>query len=67
MRGFKGLEAEALILFDIPEPGKKSSYTLKDHYVAVSRAKQRLALFVRKDFVRPNVPLDPETLDNLEA
>jgi hypothetical protein len=67
VRGFKGLEAEALILFDIPEPGKKTSYTLKDHYVAVSRAKQRLALFVRKEFVRPSVPLDPETIDNLEA
>ncbi len=41
-RRFKGLEADALVLAAIPEPGSKQFYTKADHYVASSRAKHML-------------------------
>ena len=43
-RRFKGLEADALVLAGVPEPGSSEYYTLADHYVASSRAKFRLVV-----------------------
>lgn len=43
-RRFKGLEADALVLAGIPEPGSRDFYTLADHYVACSRAKHLLEI-----------------------
>jgi len=60
---FKGLEAEAVVMYDIPKPGELPSYGVSDHYVAVSRAKQALSLFVRTTFQKPqpgqNTDLEP--------
>jgi hypothetical protein len=46
-RRFKGLEADALILADIPEPGSKPYFTKADSYVACSRAKHLLTVISR--------------------
>ncbi len=43
-RRFKGLEADALVLAGIPEPGSSKYYSKADHYVASSRAKHVLAV-----------------------
>lgn len=44
VRAFKGLEADAVVLVDIPKPGSASHFSRADHYVACSRAKHLLAL-----------------------
>jgi hypothetical protein len=67
VRRFKGLEANALILFDIPEPGMEKSYSKSDHYVAISRARQELALFVRTNFQKPEKPIEPQDYGPIEA
>ena len=67
VRRFKGLEANALILFDIPEPGTVKSYSLIDHYVGISRAKQELYLFVRKSFRKPQKPIEPADYGPMDA
>jgi hypothetical protein len=67
VRRFKGLEANALILFDIPEPGTEKSYSKSDHYVAISRARQELALFVRQGFRKPEKPIEPADYGPMEA
>lgn len=67
VRKFKGLEANALILFDIPEPGSESSYSRSDHYVAISRARQELALFVRTSFRKPEKPIEPQDYGPMDA
>ena len=41
-RRFKGLEADALVLAGVPEPGSSKYYSKADHYVASSRAKHLL-------------------------
>ncbi|MCB9531011.1 MAG: NERD domain-containing protein [Myxococcales bacterium] len=41
-RRFKGLEADALVLAGVPEPGSTRYYSAADHYVASSRAKHLL-------------------------
>jgi hypothetical protein len=41
-RRFKGLEAAALVLAGVPEPGSTRAYTHEDHYVACSRARHVL-------------------------
>jgi hypothetical protein len=46
-RRFKGLEADALILANIPEPGDKPYFTRADYYVACSRAKHLLTVISR--------------------
>jgi hypothetical protein len=46
-RRFKGLEADALILADVPEPGSKPYFTKADIYVACSRAKHLLTIVGR--------------------
>jgi hypothetical protein len=46
-RRFKGLEADALILADVPEPGSRPYFTKADYYVACSRAKHLLTVVSR--------------------
>jgi hypothetical protein len=46
-RRFKGLEADALILADVPEPGSNPYFTKADFYVACSRAKHLLTIVAR--------------------
>lgn len=46
-RRFKGLEADALILADVPEPGSRPHFTKADFYVACSRAKHLLTIVAR--------------------
>jgi len=41
-RRFKGLEADALVLAGVPEPGSSKFYSKADHYVASSRGKHLL-------------------------
>ncbi|OUS30676.1 hypothetical protein A9Q99_05710 [Gammaproteobacteria bacterium 45_16_T64] len=43
VRGFKGLEADAIILFDVPED-ESFNFTKSDYYVACSRAKHLLVV-----------------------
>ena len=43
-RRFKGLEADALVLAGVPEPGSSKYYSKADHYVASSRAKHMLEI-----------------------
>jgi hypothetical protein len=42
VRGFKGLEADTLVIVDVQAPGTK--FTASDSYVACSRAKHLLCL-----------------------
>ena len=43
-RRFKGLEADAIVLAGVPEPGSTEYYSQFDHYVAASRAKHLLEI-----------------------
>lgn len=47
VRSFKGLEADAAILLDVPTPGKIPQFTRNDYYVAASRAKHLLVVLAR--------------------
>lgn len=42
IRSFKGLEADAVVLFAVPEAGSDPHFTKADYYVAASRAKHLL-------------------------
>ncbi len=42
VRSFKGLEADAIVLFAIPEPDSDPHFSRADYYVAASRAKHIL-------------------------
>jgi hypothetical protein len=46
-RRFKGLEADALILADVPVPAPDTDFTPADFYVACSRAKHQLTVISR--------------------
>jgi hypothetical protein len=50
VRGFKGLEADALVIVDVPAPGAK--LTASDSYVACSRAKHLLCLVASEPLAR---------------
>ena len=47
IRSFKGLEADAVIMVDIPEPDSISFFTRNDFYVAASRAKHMLTILAK--------------------
>lgn len=47
VRSFKGLEADAAILLDVPTPGRIPQFTRNDYYVAASRAKHLLVVLAR--------------------
>ena len=44
IRSFKGLEAEALVMIDLPKPGSRRVFSEADFYVGCSRAKSVLHL-----------------------
>lgn len=48
IRGFKGLEADAVVMLDIPEPGSVPYFSKVDFYVGASRAKHLLAILAKK-------------------
>ena len=50
IRSFKGLEADVLVIIDVPEPGKHPAFTHADYYVACSRAKSVLHIFTKETF-----------------
>jgi superfamily I DNA/RNA helicase len=44
VRGFKGLEADAIILIDVPQQDERAYFSTSDRYVACSRAKHLLVI-----------------------
>ncbi len=48
IRAFKGLEADAVILTDMPRPDSVSHFTRSDYYVACSRAKHLLVILLKE-------------------
>ena len=44
IRGFKGLEANAIVMIDLPEPDSVPHFTRADFYVGSSRAKHLLVM-----------------------
>lgn len=50
IRAFKGLEADAVILVDVPAPDRNEQFTTTDLYVGCSRAKHLLAVIRREPF-----------------
>ncbi len=59
IRSFKGLEADFVILIDIPEPDKHPIFSKSDFYVACSRAKHVLKIITS---VKPDILLS--NMDN---
>ena len=53
-RSFKGLEADVVIMVDLPEPREDSFFSFNDLYVGASRAKHVLALLGRSPDIIPN-------------
>jgi hypothetical protein len=49
IKRFKGLEADALVLIDIPMPNSIASFTLADLYVACSRGKHLVSVLTTTD------------------
>ena len=49
IRSFKGIEAAAVILVDLEEPGSTPAFTTEDLYVACTRPTSRLALLTVSD------------------
>ena len=41
---FKGLENDAIVVIDLPEPNPKNKQAIAPHYVAMSRAKAVLSM-----------------------
>jgi len=52
IRSFKGLEADALVMIDLPKPGSKRVFGTADFYVGCSRAKSVLHLIATEPFDR---------------
>ena len=44
IRSFKGLEADAVVMLDVPEPDAVPFFSTADFYVGASRAKHLLAI-----------------------
>lgn len=49
VRSFKGLEADVVIMVDVPEPRDRSIFTVNDLYVGASRAKHVLHVLGQSD------------------
>ncbi len=47
IRAFKGLEADAILMIDVPKPDSSPVFTQADFYVACSRAKHLLVILSR--------------------
>ena len=52
IRAFKGLEADTIIIIDVPEPDTTPSLSKNDFYVACSRAKHRLVVLAKTEFFK---------------
>jgi len=52
IRSFKGLEADALVMIDLPRPDTKAVFGTADFYVGCSRAKNLLHLITTEPFDR---------------
>ncbi len=52
IRSFKGLEADALVMIDLPKPGTRAVFGNADFYVGCSRAKNMLHLIANEPFDR---------------
>lgn len=52
IKRFKGLEADALLLIDVPDPDSVPSFKLSDLYVASSRAKHLLTVLTTSERVQ---------------
>ena len=48
IRAFKGLEADVLLLIDIPNPGEHQVFSVSDYYVGCSRAKSVLYVVAKR-------------------
>ena len=48
IRAFKGLEADVLLLVDIPSPGEHRVFSVSDYYVGCSRAKSVLYVIAKQ-------------------
>ena len=48
IRAFKGLEADVLLLIDIPSPGEHRVFSVSDYYVGCSRAKSVLYVVAKQ-------------------
>jgi superfamily I DNA/RNA helicase len=44
IRAFKGLESDAVLMIDVPEPDSRKHFSSADYYVGASRAKHLLAV-----------------------
>lgn len=51
IRAFKGLEADAIVMLDIPPPGSVPYFSTADFYVGASRAKHLLTVLALEDGV----------------
>ncbi len=49
VKGFKGLEADAIILIDVPDQNEASFFKRSDYYVACSRAKHLLVVIHKEE------------------
>ncbi|MEE9322554.1 MAG: NERD domain-containing protein [Granulosicoccus sp.] len=52
VRSFKGLEADVLLLIDIPKPDAHRAFSTADYYVACSRAKSVLHVLAKETAVK---------------
>ena len=54
IRGFKGLEADAVVMLDVPRPDSVPFFSRADFYVGASRAKHLLAILAEEDGIIRN-------------
>ena len=52
VRAFKGLEADVLLLIDIPKPDAHKAFSTADYYVGCSRAKSVLYVLAKEAAVK---------------
>ena len=52
IRSFKGLEADAIVILDVPVPGSLQYFNRSDLYVAASRAKHLLVVVALDERVK---------------
>ena len=49
IRSFKGLEADAIVIVDVPQPDSVPHFSVADFYVATSRAKHLLVILLNSE------------------
>lgn len=55
IKSFKGVEADCVIIADVPSPNETPGFTFSDFYVAASRTKHRLWIFPCDEAARARV------------